>query len=173
MNIPTSTGPSMQSITIHVPGIPKPGGSKTSTLIRRKGGTIVMHNGRPLITTRDACKGNAQWKQQVAFFARQVYSGDPLTVPLRAMVTFTMPRPKWHYRTGKNAGVLKATAPTYHTSKPDATKLWRSTEDALVGIVFKDDSLIAEQSIVKLYGEKTGARVEIEPLVENRGRAGA
>jgi Holliday junction resolvase RusA-like endonuclease len=152
-------------VEFFVPGIPRPGGSKTATLIRRKGGEIVMKNGRPLITTRDDAKGNAEWKQNVAFFARQHYNADPQAVALRIRVVFVMPRPKYHYGTGKNAGILKPDAPALHTVKPDGTKLMRSTEDALTGILWIDDAIIADQGARKVYGSKPGAFIVLERAV--------
>lgn len=148
-------------LQMFVPGLPRPGGSKTATLIRRKGGEIVMKNGRPLITTRDACKGNGEWKQTVAFAARQAFDADPVRETLHVVVTFTMPRLKGHYGSGRNAGVLKPNAPRYHTVKPDATKLMRALEDALTSIVWADDAMIAVQTVVKQYGDRPGAMVEV------------
>ncbi len=152
-------------IELFVPGIPRPGGSKTATLIRKKGGEIVMKNGRPLITTRDDAKGNAEWKQTVAYFARQAYDAAPMATPLRVTVTFIMPRRKGDYGSGKNAGRLKPNAPVYHTVKPDATKLMRSTEDALTGILWIDDALIVKQELTKVYGDKPGAHIKLERVV--------
>ena len=43
----------------------------------------------------------------------------PLTGPLSVECTFTFKRPKAHFRTGKNAGVLKDSAPAAMVSTPD------------------------------------------------------
>lgn len=147
-----------------VPGIAKPGGSKTATVIRRKGGEIVMKGGRPLVTTRDDAKGNAEWKQTVAYTARQLFHYAPARCALRVAVVFVMPRPKGHFGSGRNAGRLKPNAPKYHTVKPDATKLMRALEDALTGILWADDTLIAEQAVSKVYGDKPGASVTVVAL---------
>jgi len=152
------------SIKFFVPGIPKPGGSKTATVVRRKGGAIVMANGRPLVTTRDACKGSAGWKQTVAFYARQAYQGEPLRGALAVSFAFIMPRPKGHYGTGRNGDKLKDSAPIRHTNKPDALKLARSTEDALTAIVWHDDSQTAKLTIIKVYGEWPGVYITIATI---------
>jgi len=146
-------------IAFTVPGIPRPGGSKTATVIRRKGGAIVMKNGRPLVTTRESGKHTAEWRQTVAYFARKAYQGEPLRVPLMVGVVFTMPRPKNHYRAN---GELKPNAPAWHASKPDATKLMRAAEDALSGIVWADDSIIVRQHVSKAYGERPGMSITIQ-----------
>jgi Holliday junction resolvase RusA-like endonuclease len=87
--------------------------------------------------------------------------------PLSVNVTFYLRRPDGHYGTGRNAGQLKTSAPAYPTSKPDATKLWRSTEDAMTGVVFRDDSQIVQQSVGKRYcdgDQKPGALIEIASM---------
>ena len=48
---------------------------------------------------------------------------EPLTGPLVVHVQFTMPRPKSHLRTGRFAGLVKASAPAHHTSTPDVDNL--------------------------------------------------
>jgi Holliday junction resolvase RusA-like endonuclease len=117
-----------------------------------RGGKIVTTaQGRPLVTMRDDAKGNAEWKQLVSFYAQQQYRGEPLSGTLKVDFTFYMPRISSHYGSGRNAGILKANAPTYHTVKPDKTKLTRSTEDALTGVVWVDDARIAEGEQRKLY----------------------
>ena len=152
-------------VSFFVPGLPRPGGSKTATLIRRKGGEIVMKNGRPLITTRDDAKGNKEWKAQVAYFANTHYQGQPLDCPLAIEVTFVMPRLKGHFGSGKNANVLKANAPAFHTVKPDCTKLLRAAEDALTGILWRDDAAISLQIVRKVFGDRTGMHITVRTLL--------
>jgi crossover junction endodeoxyribonuclease RusA len=141
-------------VAFFVPGIPRPGGSKKGFLHR--------HTKRIIIT--DDAKGNREWKQSVALFASQAFKGEPLTGPLEAVVTFFLPRPKSHYRTGRHCVGLKPGSPIYHTNKPDATKLWRSTEDAMAGIIFADDSSIAMQTVTKVYNNTPGAWISIKRL---------
>ena len=80
-----------------------------------------------------------------------------------------MPRPASHYGTKKGERYLKPNAPRFHTSKPDATKLLRCVEDALNGVLVKDDARIAEQSVRKVYGDRPGAYILVERLVPGRG----
>jgi Holliday junction resolvase RusA-like endonuclease len=68
----------------------------------------------------------------------------------------------WRYHTGRKAGQVKQTAPHYHTTKPDATKLLRALEDALKLICWNDDSQVARQRVDKVYqGATAGAFVSI------------
>jgi Holliday junction resolvase RusA-like endonuclease len=140
-------------ITLFVPGTAAPGGSKKGWQHPKTGRIIIV----------DDAKYNAEWKQRVKLYARLAYKGSPLTGALLAKVTFVMQRPKSHYGTGKNAHVLKATAPHYHTTRPDSTKLFRSTEDALTGIIWVDDGQVM-QEVRKIYGDEPGVHITIEAL---------
>jgi len=68
-------------------------------------------------------------------------------------VSFVYARPKGHYRTGRNAAMLRDSAPLFKASAPDLDKLQRALGDALTqaGIV-RDDALIVEWSARKLWG---------------------
>lgn len=90
---------------------------------------------------------------------------DPFLAPVRVDVDFIFPRPKSHYRTGKNAHILREDAPNYHTSTPDLDKLQRAIGDALTGSVVRDDKQIAVWSVTKTYGAKAGADITVAPLV--------
>ena len=136
-------------IHIEISGIPKPGGSKRGFY---RGGKVII---------TDACKGSKDWKSVVSYSARQQYRGNPLTGSIRVYVTFRMPRPKYHF---KKNGELSSKAEYYHTKKPDATKLMRSTEDALTGILWADDSQIYHQEITKMYDAKPGVTIEVEEI---------
>jgi Holliday junction resolvase RusA-like endonuclease len=152
------------AVSFFVGGIARPGGSKTATVIRRKCGEIVTHNGRPLVTTREAGKHTANWRAVVAGEARRSYQGDPLTCPLQVTMQFVMPRPKGHFGTGKNRERLKVDAPVYHTSAPDCTKLVRAVEDACIGILWHDDRIIARQFAEKVFGMRPGVEINVRPL---------
>lgn len=138
-------------VQFFVPGIPKPGGSKTGFYSKNLNQVMIV----------DASK-NMDWKSSIKVFAIQAYSGIPLTIPLILSVIFTMPRPKTHYGTGKNKSQLKQSSPKYPTGKPDALKLCRCLEDALTGILWRDDSQIVEEHIRKGYGEKPGVEIILD-----------
>lgn len=145
------------SVTITVKGsVPAPGGSKTMGF--RKDGSAFF---------RPASKKTTPWRKDVAKAAAQQYSGPLLAGPVWMEYTFLFPRPKHHYGTGKNAATLKAKAPYWHTIKPDLTKIIRSTEDALTGIVLQDDCLVCSRNEEKRYcaeGEQPGVIITIAPL---------
>ena len=139
-------------VRFFVPGTPRPGGSKRVFLNSK--------TGKPIVTDA-AGKGNREWRNAVMDFAQQAYQHEPLSGILGLSVTFVMPHPKSHYRKG---GTLKQNIPTYHGLRPDATKLLRSTEDALTGILWLDDAQIVEQFVRKVYGLNPGAEIVVEEL---------
>lgn len=149
------TADGRSAIEIIVAGNPAPGGSKNAFLHKTTGRLVVTDAGGARTKL---------WRKAVTEAAISQYEGEPLEGPLWVEVYLYMPRPLGHYGTGKNAGVLKANAPVYHLKAPDATKLWRSTEDSLTGVVWKDDAQVADQKVRKAYVgplQKPGAKILI------------
>lgn len=137
-------------ITFTVPGTPAPGGSKKAFVVAGRAHLI------------DDAKHNAPWRSTVALAAKAAMAGDPpLDGPLFLEITFTLPRPKSHYRGGRRGGVLTKSAPPHPTGKPDVTKLVRALEDALKNICWFDDSQVVSQWANKVYGEEPGAAVGV------------
>jgi Holliday junction resolvase RusA-like endonuclease len=61
--------------------------------------------------------------------------------------TFIFPRPKSHFYARKNERTLRASAPVFHTKKPDTDNLLKALKDAISQTkVWKDDSQVC------LYG---------------------
>lgn len=144
----------MTRIEFYVNGEPKSAGSKRAFMVGKKGGPK-----RPILV--DTCK-NEDWKTAVRAAAVAAHKTGLLRGPIYLRVVFWMLRPKSHYN---SKGQLKAGAPQWHTKKPDATKLLRCLEDCLKGIVWIDDSEVAEQCVKKPYcSENPGAAVIIEEM---------
>lgn len=142
-------------LSFFIEGHPAPGGSKTFFPVWRKDGTLVTERRGPRIwpiirVVDDAGEANKNWKAIVAVIARK-YMGaaKPFEEPVNAEFIFHLRRPLSHYRTGKFAHLMHPEAPAFHVQKPDALKLARSTEDALTGVIWKDDS-----SNVRITSEK-------------------
>jgi len=142
-----------------VPGIPAPGGSKTGFYNKKLARVMMV----------PASKKTKPWMQAVAGCVRAEYDGEVLTGPLSVDFQFRFLRPKSHYGTGRNAGRIKDSAPVLSkTTKPDRTKVMRSTEDALTGILWKDDSQIVAGDITKIYVERDPGvviMVSVNPLI--------
>ena len=140
----------MTSIHFTVYGKAEPAGSKTAG---------VTKTGRRFV--RDANPSAAAWKAEVKQAAGKEMKGRLLLEgPLRLAIYIRKARPKGHYGTGRNAGTLKESAPGYATTKPDTTKLIRAIEDAMTGVVYRDDAQIVEQTAWKTYTTES-AHVEI------------
>jgi Holliday junction resolvase RusA-like endonuclease len=148
--------------TIH--GEQRPQGSKTCRVIYRNGKPVTS-NGRIVTATMDANKHVKEWRRQVADAATEAMSCRPLiTGPVRLAVVIERVRPAGHFRTGKNAGKLRDSAPAYPTTKPDLLKLVRAIEDGMSGIVYRDDKQIVEHSLAELYGERYRTWVRVMEL---------
>ena len=115
-----------------------------------------------------ASKKTKPWMQAVSGTVRAEYDGEPLPGPLRCDMQFRMMRPKGHYGSGKNAGVIKSRfTNAFPTGRPDRVKLIRSTEDALTGILWKDDSQVVAGIESKIYVERDPGVVITVSTVQN------
>lgn len=133
----------MVVITVH--GVPAPQGSKN---VNRYGATY------------EVSKRVKPWREAVKFAALEVTGRtagwEPMDGPLSLAAVFYFDRPKSHYRTGRNAHLLRDAAPAYPQGAPDLSKLIRSTEDALTDAgVWKDDARVVVVHAEKQYA--TGA----------------
>lgn len=109
------------------------------------------------------------WRNSVRFAAQCAYDGEPLTGAVWLKLTFYLRRPKGHYGTGRNERLLKPSAPTHHTQTPDRTKLIRSTEDALKGILWQDDAQVMDGPTRKQWchrWQKEGVQIVVEAVAD-------
>src|SRR5262245_46720444 len=127
-------------LTFRVFGEPKPQGSK-----RHVGHGVLVESGGAQL---------AEWRQDVKTAAlHELQTRGQHFKPSGAVeltIVFSLPRPRSHFGTGRNADTLKPNAPTMHTSRPDVDKLLRSTCDALTAAgVYRDDCVVAHVSMSK------------------------
>lgn len=119
-----------------VNGFPGPQGSK-----ERRGNGALVESSRRVKPWRSDVKAAAE----LAIDHPGLAPWRTLTEPTHITVIFRFRRPKSHYRTGRNAHLLRDNAPTYPVSRAygDIDKLARSTLDALTAAgVLVDDSLV-------------------------------
>lgn len=132
-------GPTLDALEITVWGIAAPAGSKNVGHTR---------DGRAFVRDSSGQRGK-DWRRQVAqtagarMIGRQMFDG-----PVELHVTFNVPRPKGHLA---SRGGLRPSAPVWPTVRPDITKLLRAVEDAMTGIVWRDDSQVVIQRAEKRY----------------------
>lgn len=139
-----------RTLAFYVHGTPGPQGSKRH-----------VGNGRMI----ESSKKVKPWRAAVvaaALDAALLTGHTQFTGPVRLGVTFYLPRPKSHYRTGRYADRLKPDAPVFVPTKPDLDKLIRSTCDALsTAGVWADDNQAARIVARKLYADDTGTGAQI------------
>ena len=144
----------MTYVRFTVYGNAAPAGSKTSGA-RADGSRFV----------RDSSKRARPWKENVAQRAGEAMGTRAmLTGPLTFGVTFTVARPLSHY--GKRG--LLPSAPRYPAKRPDITKLLRAVEDALTGVVWRDDAQVVEQTAVKVFGEPERCEIHVADVPVQR-----
>jgi Holliday junction resolvase RusA-like endonuclease len=137
-------------VSFHAPGLPISQGSK-----RHVGGGRMIESSRKL----------APWRANVAQSAAAAMGDKPLLdEPLWMAVMFSFWRPQAHYRTGKYAEMLKPSAPAQPITYPDIEKLVRAVNDAIEGIVFRNDSQVVRLFAEKVYDKQLGASVVLGPL---------
>lgn len=149
------------AVRFEVIGTPQQRGSKIP--VGKKGGGIILKNGRPVL--KDANKKSPAWMDSVRYAAREAWGKDLLNCPVMLGAEFYFARNQGHFGSGRNAGVLKASAPEFHAKSPDLSKLIRALEDAITGIIWVDDKLVvgyaeptqrywtteAERAVVSIY----------------------
>jgi Holliday junction resolvase RusA-like endonuclease len=140
-------------IQFKVSGIPGTAGSKKFV-------GIGKNTGRAIIIDASGKKGK-DWRNLVASTAQDAFT-EPMHGPLRLDVHFVLPYRKLDL--DKN-GIPKKTAPFWHVTKPDTTKMLRAIEDAIKGIAWIDDSQVASQYATKTYGQTPGATVTVTKIL--------
>lgn len=136
--------------SIFVDGVPAPQGSK-------------RHVGRGRMI--ESSKHVAPWRKRIAakIAAERLQRLDG---PVSCRLTFYMPRPKSHYRTGRFAGLLKPLAPVYSSKRPDIDKLERAVLDALTmsGVIGDDAQVAAVQKAKKYAMSVPGVFIELNRI---------
>lgn len=144
--------PPPPSLIFNVYGTPIPQGSHKAFVV----------GGHAKVTEDN--KNSRPWRQDLIHAAIAAHAGAPqITGPVEVSVTFVMPRPKYHFRTGQYADLLRDNAPTFAAGKPDCDKLFRNLGDALTAsAVIRDDAQIVVIRASKVYadpGDRPGAHV--------------
>lgn len=145
-------------------GRPATQGSKSAAPVMDRHGRPVLKNGRPVVRMFEANERLPAWRQEVAAAAVQVYGGPLLVGAVRLDIAFRFPRAAGHFGTGRNEGKLKPSAPQFHVIKPDTLKLARAVEDALTGVIYRDDRQVVSHTLDKEYGPRYETHVVVTSL---------
>ncbi len=132
---------------------------------RTKGSVHAFLSPKGNMIRKDSNPNTKAWAGVISHAADQA-GVKPIEGGVSLTVSFWFCRPKSHYRSGKNAHLLKASAPRHPTSRAvgDVDKLLRAVLDALTGVAYVDDSAVAHVSATKDYlpmGEPEGANVMV------------
>lgn len=153
-----------QPVGVKVPGDPRPKGSMVCRVSAR----------HPLREQVD----NKAWRRRVVLGGAKLPIRG-LTGPIGISVTFTIPRPPSHYRTGRNAHLLRHAAPTWPDGHGtgDVDKLTRLVFDALQDAgVLSNDAQVVNAAVWKCYPdtpgcpdrlERPGALIRLYPIEED------
>ncbi|MFD8774552.1 RusA family crossover junction endodeoxyribonuclease [Streptomyces sp. NPDC059916] len=139
-------------LTVTVHGLPAPQGSKS-------------HKGKGRMV--ESSIHVAPWREAVVWAMRQQIIRQrgwrPLDGAVEASMVFSFVRPKGHYGTGRNARVLKPSAPARPAVMPDLSKLARSTEDAITTAGgYRDDALLVSyRRLEKRYVTDAGSVADV------------
>lgn len=125
-----------------------------------RGLPVGQGNIRHLGAGRPAVHQNAKtlkpWREAIRSTAAEMMLGrPPVDGPVILDAVFTFPRPASHYRTGRNAHLLRPSAPRFPAGRPDLSHLVRAVEDSLTAMAFVDDARIVD------YG-RVGKRYPLE-----------
>lgn len=148
----------MTRVSFRVHGIPKPQGSK-----RHVGNGIMVESAGEALRT---------WREDVKHAALEARAtlDEAMSGPVELRVTFILPRPQSHYRTGRNRNLLRDAAPDFPWRRPDIDKLLRSTFDAITSAeLWHDDNCAVHVAAWKTYavnGTPPGALISLETLDE-------
>jgi Holliday junction resolvase RusA-like endonuclease len=143
----------MSGVSFIVLGPPAPAGSKQA----------FVRGGKAIVT--DASKRSRPWKSRVSAAAQDAMNGaEPFDGPVLLRLTFTVKRPLSHFKSTGELGAAGIRKP-WPTSRPDALKLARAVEDALTGIVYRDDAQIVLEAVSKHYATAEGVAVEVLELL--------
>lgn len=123
-------------IEIRAYGIPGPQGSKRFVGVSKAGKGLMVESSKKVMPWREAVK----W---AAIHARGKAHASTLDGPLFVSMVFTLAKPKSAPKSRK----------TYPKTKPDLSKLARSTEDALTDAgLWTDDARVVEYTrLAKVY----------------------
>lgn len=109
-------------------------------------------SGKPMLL--DADPRLKHWRSQMQTEMLKKAPPAPLDAPIWVRITVDVPRPRSHYGTGKNAGLLKSNAPEYPVSGRDLDKVARAVLDAGTGIFWRDDSRVIRLEVSRSYFEQ-------------------
>jgi Holliday junction resolvase RusA-like endonuclease len=124
------------SISFVVPAIPVAQPRQRHRIVTARAGRTFVSNYTP---TKHPVN---HFKAAVQLAAQAVYAGPVLDCPLCMDVLFVFPRPA-------SLPKKRGTGRLPHTAKPDRDNCMKAVQDALEGILFRNDSQISSGQVMK------------------------
>ena len=155
---------------IRVYGTPAPQGSKSARPVYKGTGADRHFTGR--INQVESSRRLPGWRDAVKAAALlQRLDGYGQGTAVAVTLRFYLKRPGGHYGSGRNAAVLRPSAPPYPTGKKDdIDKLARGVLDGLTDAgVWHDDGQVAALTVLRDWadnGEAPGCEIWISPRQE-------
>ena len=107
----------------------------------------------------DASTKTRPWRHLVSSAAVQAMGTRlPYDGAVYLDITFVMLRPKGHF---DSKGRVKPNAPKYPAKRPDRDKLERAMQDALTGVVYRDDCQVVDGATRKVFGDRECVLVSV------------
>lgn len=153
------------SISFTVYGRPQPQGSSSAF-------PILRANGKMGASVTSANKKLRPYRQEVAWCAQLALNEAGVQKPFAGKHVAVMAEFKYFFE--RPASVSKKRI--HHVVKPDFSKLFRATEDALTGFLYADDSqVVSPGRSAKFYGspERTEITVSIVRMGQEKLFEGA
>lgn len=124
--------------------------------------------GRPRVSTRNGIVRNytpektRSYESTVAHEAHLAMAGAPLFEgPVGVVITALMQSPAKPSKALREALALDR---AWHTGRPDGDNIIKAANDAMNGIVWRDDAQVARCSFAKKYAEIPGLHIYVEAL---------
>jgi len=147
-------------VSFFIPGEAIGLGRQRTRIITPKGaGKAFVHNYKP--------PKSANYENKISILAKQAMCAGGLELAREAVrVDFIVHvlRPKGHYRSGKNAHLLRANAPVFVITKPDLDNVEKALLDGMNKIVYADDKQVCVLHKKKIYAEDAGVEIQIRGL---------
>lgn len=128
---------------------------------KTQGSKISFRDKAGFLRTKESTKGLGSWRNQVADKAIDAYGeGRPLMVGPIFMRTIIYRPPTNGLYLKDGSLSAKGKREPVPITRPDLLKQMRAIEDALTGVIYKDDSQISDHAMGSRWGEP--GRVEVK-----------
>ncbi len=162
-------------IQLYVAGDPLPQGSKTGFILRgktRKQDRVVLKEVANNATKKRKAGALKRWRKAIAEEARKHAPAELIAGPVDLTIVFVLERPKSHWL---KSGRIAKGKPRRPIGRPDKSKLTRAVEDALSGVIYRDDSQVVDGRVRKRYqtipDEETGAHIIVTAIPDEETEA--